>query len=69
MLGLAIFGQPRFFSSMLPCPRIPEHLMQAPDLIDLALTVLFGGEVAHPPNGRANEHSREQFSVSYTGKI
>ena len=43
MLGLAIFGQPRFSSSMLPCPRLPEHLIQVPDLIDLALPVLFGG--------------------------
>ena len=58
------------FASMLPCPRIPEHLMQVPDLIDLVLTVLLGGgEVAHPPNGCANEHSREQFAVSHTGKI
>ena len=38
MLGLAIFG-----SSMLPCPRIPEHLTQVPDLIDSAVPVLFGG--------------------------
>ena len=43
--------------------------MQVPDLIVLALTVFFGGEVAHPPNGCAHEHSIEQFSVSYTGKI
>ena len=28
---------------MLTCPRMPEHLMQVPDLIDLALTVFFGG--------------------------
>ena len=43
VLGLAIFGQPRFSSSMLPCPRLPEHLIQVPDLIDLALPVFFGG--------------------------
>ena len=30
-------------SSMLPCPRLPKHLIQVPDLIDLALPVFFGG--------------------------
>ena len=41
--GTCNFWSAPFFSSMLPCPRIPEHLMQVPDLIDLALTVFFGG--------------------------
>ena len=40
---LQFLVSPVSFSSMLPSPRIPEHLMQVPDLIDLALTVFFGG--------------------------
>ena len=41
--GTCKFWSAPFFSSMSPCPRIPEHLMQVPDLIDVALPVLFGG--------------------------
>ena len=40
---LRFLVSPVSFSSMLTCPRIPDHLMQVPDLTDLALTVLFGG--------------------------
>ena len=40
---LQFLVSPVSFSSMLPCPRIPEHLVQVPDLIDLVLTVLFWG--------------------------
>ena len=41
--GTCNFWSAPFFSSMSPCTRIPEHLMQVPDLIDFALPVLFGG--------------------------
>ena len=69
VLGLAIFGQP-LFSSMSPCTRIPEHLMQVPNLIDFTLPVLFGGRWhILPPHEHASLHSRKQFSLPFIVKV
>ena len=64
--GTCNFWSAPFFSPMCPCTRIPEHLMQVPDLIDFALP---GRGHILPPHEHASLHSRNSFHCPLQSKF